>query len=507
MTENLTELHETVLYDYAALATIFSEDAMKVIHKRYEEARATQRLTKKQLHTDFFTNFTALPFLQRHYFKELVYVVSTLYDAEASVWHERVQKLFDQALKKGYRSPYKFLLAQNRFEAKFEEYMQKLEPTTDAFAFDLYTCLYLYVASTKGYFYDAVDLTLVQKRYKGNIEAYFLARKQIAEEKIAADLFVRDMIVPDYPKATDATLYYFGKRMGEEGLLLFDHFERYDAIPASTVCEWLKTKKTPIQLTIFGNAIRGVLYSVRLSLADLTYIMHATKALHRKVKPKHLQRAVMDFACYSAQRTSYSACEALEFQAEPEALDTTHFEDKINALELQLAKSRSVGAMAQHKLQEAEALVASLEKQVKTLRVEAAKPVVKEVVKEVEVPVVKEVEVEVEVEAKAVDTARLNELNICIVGGHPNFHRRILDEFPHVTIWQSRDYKNTNTAQLDKQDVIAFITSYNNHGQFKRVRSHLAKTKQKDKLLMINRQPAPEAFAELVLEHYDGILA
>ena len=59
MSQQLTQLHETILYDYAALAIIFNEDAMAVIHKRYEEA---QPLSKNQLHKDFFTNFTALPF-------------------------------------------------------------------------------------------------------------------------------------------------------------------------------------------------------------------------------------------------------------------------------------------------------------------------------------------------------------------------------------------------------------------------------------------------------------
>lgn len=493
MTAQLTQLHETVLYDYAALTIIFNEDAMKVIHKRYEEA---QPLSKKQLHKDFFTNFTALPFVQRHYFKELVYVVSSLYDEDEVVWHARIQKLVDQALKKGYRAIYKFLLAQNRFETTFETYMSKLAPTTDAFAFDLYTCLYLYVASTKGYFYEAVDLERISKRYKGDVEAYFAGRKQIAEEKITTDLFVQDMIAPNYPTATDETLYFFGKKMGEEGLLLFDHFETHNSIPASTVCEWLKTKHSPNEMTIFGNVARAALYSVRLTLADLTFIMHATKAQHRKAKAKHMQRAVMDFACYSAQRQSFLACEAIEFVREVPQVDDGAWEQKLQEVEMQLAKSRSTEAMAQHKLQEAQDEVARLTKQVKTLEVEAlAEPE----------PVIEEVAIPVIVAQDKVDAARLHELNICIVGGHPNFHRRILDEFPHVTIWQSRDYKNTNTAQLDKQDVIAFITSYNNHGQFKRVRSHLAKTQQKDKLLMINRQPAPAAFAELVLEHYDAM--
>ena len=487
MSQQLTQLHETILYDYAALAIIFNEDAMAVIHKRYEEA---QPLSKNQLHKDFFTNFTALPFEQRHYFKELVYVISAAYQEDEVAWHAQIQKILDQALKKGYRAIYKFLLSQNRFEAKFEEYTNKLAPTTDSFAFDLYTCLYLYVASTKGYFYEAVDLTSINNRYKGNIEAYFEGRKQIGIEKITADLFVKDMVAPKYPKTTDHTLYFFGKRMGEEGLLLFDHFEAATSIPASTVCEWLKTKKQPAQVTIFGNVVRGALYSVQLTLEDLTFMMYATKALHHKVKAKHLQRAVMDFACYSAQRKSVSTFEAIEFQAEVAEVDTSAYEEKIRTLDLQLTKVRDAETIAQQKLQQAQAEISRLQKQVKTLEVEPE-------------PASEPVQAPVTVAPAEVDATRLNELNVCIVGGHPNFHRRILDAFPNVTIWQSRDYKNTNTAQLDKQDVIAFISSYNNHGQFKRVRSHLAKTKQKDKLLMINRQPAPQAFAELVLEHYD----
>ena len=106
-------------------------------------------------------------------------------------------------------------------------------------------------------------------------------------------------------------------------------------------------------------------------------------------------------------------------------------------------------------------------------------------------------------EIGVVTTSKINyldtikHLKLCIVGGHSNFHTRLRNELEDVTIVEPRDYHNIS---INNFDVVVFISSYNNHGQYQRIKNILSRNNQKDKLLMIHKQPAPNTLARMIVE-------
>lgn len=102
---------------------------------------------------------------------------------------------------------------------------------------------------------------------------------------------------------------------------------------------------------------------------------------------------------------------------------------------------------------------------------------------------------------------QIKPLHIMIVGGHSNFHSAIRNNFPNTTICiESRNY-NYDLEKLTRQDIVVFVASYNNHGQFERVKEALRAKGLRKKMMLINRQPAPARLAQDIWAYYEEHLA
>lgn len=97
----------------------------------------------------------------------------------------------------------------------------------------------------------------------------------------------------------------------------------------------------------------------------------------------------------------------------------------------------------------------------------------------------------------------IKELNIAVIGGHNNLHTNIRNAFPNknLILITPRNY-TTPIKVINKADVIVYIDSHNNHGQFRRVMAHLRKNDLKYKMFYSNTQPQPKVLAKAVYEHF-----
>ncbi|MGE7983628.1 hypothetical protein [Solibacillus sp. NPDC093137] len=97
----------------------------------------------------------------------------------------------------------------------------------------------------------------------------------------------------------------------------------------------------------------------------------------------------------------------------------------------------------------------------------------------------------------------IKELNVAVIGGHNNLHTNLRNSFSNknLILIAPRNY-TTPIKVINKADVIVFIDSHNNHGQFRRVVAHLRKSDSKYKMFYSNTQPQPKVLAKAVYEHF-----
>ncbi|MFP7486371.1 hypothetical protein SFC65_19595 [Priestia filamentosa] len=100
----------------------------------------------------------------------------------------------------------------------------------------------------------------------------------------------------------------------------------------------------------------------------------------------------------------------------------------------------------------------------------------------------------------AVERVNEKDLKVAVFGGHQRFHQKLKDSFVNVRTIEPEEL-GIDLSFIENMDVVLFVTTYNNHSQYKRFR--MLWRKDKTKLIFLNKQSSPETVAKKILDAYE----